>query len=417
MQTIIRKNDPYGTDPETGGSAVYQSVETAFVRVPLHQKYWQAYLNTINGYKKLTKHFFVDCDVCYGFCSGSPIYSGLQTVIFLNCKFSSSDGVANHNGANPQIHIETIDDSCKQFTTSEKAAGRSVTELTIKVLCEQLKLIKIPETEKMELINGFIQRRNIQNEEVLAALCASGFDYIDFAKKKGMSDEQILIDLVKSNQDYVGFANKKGLNNDQVLSILVKQVVDISGFIQKNGISMDQAITIMVNQGLTDDQILITQVKSKLDISTFAENKGLSNDQVLIILAKNNIDISDFAQKKGMTNEQVLIALMKNQIDYNIFSFSTVNLELRQTRVIFSQGRPRPFLDHFSLFLSKRGGVKRSHHELLQCKHKQSQHIPQLQFIQLLLKYSTPKSIMLVHLIIVYTIIHVFQVRKCFQYI
>ncbi|CAL6059212.1 Hypothetical_protein [Hexamita inflata] len=233
MQSIIRINGPNGIDPQTGSKADKNSVQTLFVRLPLHSTLWQAYLSVRNINQQILKNFFVDCNICYGFNNGDKIQPGLQTVIILNCKFKSDDGAVNYNGANPQIHIETIDDSCRTFTAAEKAAGRSVTELTIKVLCEQLKIIQIPETEKLELINGFIQRRNTPNEEVLAALCASGFDYSDFAQKNGIKDEQIIIELAKQNLDYVEFAQKKGITDEQILVALVKNNVDCSDLMQK----------------------------------------------------------------------------------------------------------------------------------------------------------------------------------------
>ncbi|CAL6060161.1 Hypothetical_protein [Hexamita inflata] len=333
MQTIIRTNSPYGTDPETGGEADRGSVETAFVRVPLHQKYWQAQLNTINCYKKLIKHFFVECDMCYGFFSGSPIYSGLQTVIFLNCKFSQYNYAVNHNGANPQIHIETIDDSCKQFTAAEKAAGRSVTELTVKVLCEQLKLIKIPETEKMELINEFVQRRGVQNEEVLGALCASGFDYMDFAQKKGISNDQVLIILAQNSVDMSDFVQKKGITNDQVLTVFVKNSVDASSFIKDKGITNNQVLVALtknnvdcsdfaLKNSISNDQVLIVLSKNGVDVFNFAQKQGISNEQVLLLLVKENLDYIGFALRRGMKDEQLLITLMKNNFDYNTFAAS-----------------------------------------------------------------------------------------------
>ncbi|CAL6062584.1 Hypothetical_protein [Hexamita inflata] len=342
MQTIIRTNHCDGTDPETGGNADRKSVETAFVRMPLHQQFYQIYVGTYY-LTKVSKNFFVDCDMCYGFGNGNPnykIYPGLHTVIFLNCKFSSSCGAANNNGANPQIHIETIDDSCRQFITTEKAAGRSVTELTVKVLCEQLKLIKIPETEKMELINGFSQRRAVQNEEVFGALCASGFDCLDFVLKKGITSDQlitsmnnqgsttdqILITLAKSKLDISTFAEKKGLSNEQVLLVLIKNSIDISEFIQKKGISNDQVLIILAKnsvdvsdfvqkKGISNDQVLAVFVKNNIDASSFIKEKGYTNDQVIVALAKNNVDCSDFALKNKISNEQILLLLIKENLD------------------------------------------------------------------------------------------------------
>ncbi|CAL6007801.1 Hypothetical_protein [Hexamita inflata] len=83
---------------------------------------------------------------------------------------------------NPQIHIETIDDSCKQFS-AEKAAGRFVTELMIKVLCEQQKPINIPDAEKTELIKGFVQKKRNKKR----GRFGDDVDYLDFAQKYGTS--------------------------------------------------------------------------------------------------------------------------------------------------------------------------------------------------------------------------------------
>ncbi|CAL6088806.1 Hypothetical_protein [Hexamita inflata] len=345
MQTIIRGNSENGTDPETGGNADRKIVETAFVRMPLHQQYYQVYVG-IDWHTKVSKNFFVDCNMClgFGYCQ-HMIYSGLQTVIFLNCTFNFNDVPVNHNGANPQIHIETIDDSCKQFTAAEKAAGRSVTELTVKVLCEQLKLIKIPETEKMELINGFIQRRAVQNEEVLGALCASGFDCSDFVLKKGITSDQlitsmnnqgsttdqILLILAKSKLDISTFAEKKGISNDQILIILAKNNVDISDFAQKKGMTNEQVLIALIknqidykifsfSKSISDDHVLVALEKSGADIQDFQEKKNISNDQALIILAKNNIDITTFTQRKKLSNDQVLITLAQNGIDVSSFT-------------------------------------------------------------------------------------------------
>ncbi|CAL6007981.1 Hypothetical_protein [Hexamita inflata] len=364
MQTIIRENGYDGTDPETGGRADKNLAETAFVRLALHQQYFQIFVGT-NWHTKVSKNFFVDCDMCYGFgIGGHIIYPGLQTVIFLNCKFSQyeSQAMPNHNGTHPKIHIETIDDSCRQFTAAEKAAGRSVTELTIKVLCEQLKLIKIPETEKLELIFAFITRRGAQNgikdeeaitalenfgsttDQILVVLIKSKLDFIGFAQKKGISvdqaittmvnqgltDDQILIILAKSKQDILTFAEKKGLSNEQVLLTLVKNNIDMSDFTQKKGISNDQVLVILVNnevdvsdfaqkKGISNDQVLAILVKNNI-ASSFIKDKGITNDQVIIALAKNNIDFSDFMLKNNISNDQVLIILSKNGIDVSSFA-------------------------------------------------------------------------------------------------
>ncbi|CAL6040300.1 Hypothetical_protein [Hexamita inflata] len=319
MQSIIRSDSSSGTDPVTNSQADRSKVETAFVRVQLHSNFTQANLCLEDRYQKLIKHFFADCTISFGFSDQYKIQSSLQTVIILNCKFSSSSGFPNYNNSNPQIHIETIDESCREFTASEKAAGRSVTELTIKVLCEQLKLINIPETEKMELICSFVQRRNVQNEEVIQAMAVSGFDYSEFVQKKGITNDQVLIMLVKSGVDCSDFMQKKGMNNDQVLNILVKETVDISGFVEKKGINNEQIVNAMISSGLTIDQIMISLVKAKLDISTFVKSKELSDEEVLIILAKNGLNYIDFVQKKGITDEYSLIAFMKNNIDYKAF--------------------------------------------------------------------------------------------------
>ncbi|CAL6041192.1 Hypothetical_protein [Hexamita inflata] len=299
MQSIIRSNTNVGMNPVNGSISEYKNADVAFARMPqVHSIFYQIRFSTNYGYTKLNKHFYVDCDIQYGFGNGSyNILSGLQTVIILNCKFSSSNGAANHNGANPQIHIETIDDSCRQFIVAEQAAGRSVTELTLKFLCEQLKLIYIPEIEKTELILGFIQRRGFQNDEVLCTMFTQGLDYVDFAQKKGLTDEYVLIILVKYNLDYVSFALKKVMNSDQIAAAFI-------------------------NQGITNDQAIIALVKSKQDTSAFAQKKGLSNDQVLTILVQNGVNISDFTQSKGMKDEQVLAALMKNNVDYDAFAVS-----------------------------------------------------------------------------------------------
>ncbi|CAL6007935.1 Hypothetical_protein [Hexamita inflata] len=279
MQTIIRSNHYNGTDPTTGEKENTNCVETAFVRVPFHTRYHQVYLGT-TWHTKVTKNFFVECDMCYGYGSNDyKIYPGLQTVIFLNSKFSSSNGAANHNGANPQIYIETIDESCKQFTAAEKAAGRSVTELTIKVLCEQLKLIQISETEKLELINGFIQRRCIQNEEVFAALCANGFDCSDFVLKEGISNDQVIVAMAKNNVDYSNFALKNNISNEQILTALAKSDQDYQTFAQ--------------SKGFTDEQTLITLMKAEIDLKPFIQSKNISTEQIISIIKNSDLPLSD----------------------------------------------------------------------------------------------------------------------------
>ncbi|CAL6059202.1 Hypothetical_protein [Hexamita inflata] len=334
MQSIIRKNDSNGINPETMNQAENQNVETAFVRLPLHNQFYQYMLSTRLGHLKLTKHFFADCDICYGFNFIDDVYSRIKTVIFLNCKFNKYNEVVNYDGANPQIHIETIDDSCRTFTAAEKAAGRSVTELTIKVLCEQLKPINIPEAEKTELINGFIQRRNTPKEEVLTALCASGFDCSDFVLKKGITNDQVttaminqnianetaIITLVKSKLDTTAFAQNKGLSNDQIIIILAQNEVDVSDFAHMKGITQDQVTLTMKNNGLSNDQILITLVKSKYDTAAFIQENNITDEEVIILLAKNSVGYIDYAQKKGISNDQVLIALAQNNIDVQDFA-------------------------------------------------------------------------------------------------
>ncbi|CAL6040354.1 Hypothetical_protein [Hexamita inflata] len=334
MQSIIRKNGSNGINPETMNQAENQNVETAFVRLPLHNQFYQYMLSTRLGHLKLTKHFFADCDICYGFNFIDDVYSRIKTVVFLNCKFNKYNEVVHYDGANPQIHIETIDESCRTFTAAEKAAGRSVTELTIKVLCEQLKPINILEAEKTELINGFIQRRNTPNEEVLTALCASGFDCSDFVLKKGITNDQVttaminqnianetaIITLVKSKLDTTAFAQNKGLSNDQIIIILALNAIDVSDFAQKKGLTQEQVTLTMKNNGLSNDQILITLIKSSFDASTFMQEKGITNEQIITLLAKNSLDYIDYAQKKGISNDQVLIALAQNNIDVQDFA-------------------------------------------------------------------------------------------------
>ncbi|CAL6059216.1 Hypothetical_protein [Hexamita inflata] len=270
-------------------------IETVFARVALHSAFYQYQLSqSHNNYSKLITQFFVDGNIGYN-STGHKLNPNLQTVILLNCKCNPPGvAVADFHGANPQIHIETIDESCRTFATAEKAAGRSVTELTIKVLCEQLKIINIPEAEKTELINGFIQRRGIQNEDVFSAMCATQYDCSDFAQKKGIT-------------------------NDQVLNVVVKSAVDISGFVQNKGITNDQVTTAMINQNVANETAIITLVKSKLDTTAFAQNKGLSDDQILIILQQNKVDLSDFAGKKGISSDQVLVVLTKNGVDTSSF--------------------------------------------------------------------------------------------------
>ncbi|CAL6074263.1 Hypothetical_protein [Hexamita inflata] len=59
------------------------------------------------------------------------------------------------------------------------------------------KLVNIPETEKLELICSFVQRRNIQNEDKIQAMAVSGFNY-SFFVQKGLTNDQVLISLVKT---------------------------------------------------------------------------------------------------------------------------------------------------------------------------------------------------------------------------
>ncbi|CAL5985174.1 obscurin-like_isoform X1 [Hexamita inflata] len=322
MQSIIRENTYQGTNPANGSTGDYPNAEIAFIRMSsLYSQYYQHYIaQSYSGYSKLTKHFFVDADVCYGYkAAGYTIQTGLQTAIFLNCKFKGNGNLPDYNNSNAQIHIETIDDSCKEFTSSEKASGRSVTELTIKVLCEQLKPINIPETEKTELINGFIQRRGLQNEDVLGEMGAAGWDYIDFAQKKGMNNDQVLVALIKSGVDCSDFMQKKGLNNDQVLNVVVKQQTNISGFVQKKGISVDQVTAAMINQNVANDSAIITLIKSKLDTTILSQKKGITDDEILNICIKSNLDFDQFTQSKGISSEQVLVALTKNGADTSSF--------------------------------------------------------------------------------------------------
>ncbi|CAL6094495.1 Hypothetical_protein [Hexamita inflata] len=279
MQSIIRSNTNQGINPATGNNADRSNVETAFIRQSsLHSEYHQYWLSTNYGYSKLTKHFYADCYVTYGCsCICSTVYPGLQTVIILNCKMNPTN-IENYKGANPQIHIETIDESCRTFAAAERAAGRSVTELTIKVLCEQLKIIQIPK-EKTELINGFVQRRGIQNEDVLGAMCANGLDYVDFAQKKGISDEQVILMLAKQNLDFSAFAQKKGMNNDQVLIVLAKNNVDCSKFLKQ--------------KGLTNTQVLLQLMKSGTDISSFVAQQKISSQQILDIISQSDLQIEE----------------------------------------------------------------------------------------------------------------------------
>ncbi|CAL6060167.1 obscurin-like_isoform X2 [Hexamita inflata] len=315
MQTIIRINSYDGIDPATGRNADKQSVQTAFVRLSLHESFHQACLN-ITNIPKLVNHFFADCDICYGFNSKFIVSPELQIVIFLNCKFSQYKNTRfpNYNGANPNIFIETIDDSCKQFTAAEKGAGRSVNELTIQILCEQLKLLNIPLAEKIELINRFVQRRGIQNEEVLAALYTNGFDFDDFIQQRGLSSEQVLIALVKSNQDYLGFAQKKKMRDDQVLVAFAKNGIELSDFMKQKGLTNNQIAISLANSGLTNEHILVALAQSKLEYQQFALNKGFTNEHTLITLMKAKIDIKPFATAKNMSNPEIISTIQNSAL-------------------------------------------------------------------------------------------------------
>ncbi|CAL6101091.1 obscurin-like_isoform X4 [Hexamita inflata] len=317
MQTIIRNNSSDGIDPATGQNADKERVETAFVRVPLHENFHQACLsNQSQNLPKLVNHFFVDCDICYGFNSKFIVSAELQTVIFLNCKFSQfkQTRFPNYNGASPNIFVETIDDSCKYFTAAEKDANRQVIELTIQILCEQLKLVNIPEVEKMELINKFIQRRGVQNEDVLAALCSSGFDCDDFIQQRGLSNEQVLIALAKSNQDYLGFAQKKKMRDDQVLVALTKNRIELSDFMRKKGLTNDQIAITLVNSGLTNEQILVIFAKSQLNYQQFALNKGFTDEYTLITLMKARIDTKPFTAAKNMSEPEIISIIQNSHL-------------------------------------------------------------------------------------------------------
>ncbi|CAL6060263.1 Hypothetical_protein [Hexamita inflata] len=359
MQTIIRKNSPGGIDPETGSGSDQKRVETAYIRVPLHSQFYQVFVGT-SYYTKVSKYFFVDCDMCYGFGSGShKILTGLNTVIFLNCKFSQyqSHAMPNHNGANPKIYIETIDNSCNTFIAAENAAGRSVTEITINVLCEQIKQIYISDTEKLELINQFIQRKNVQINDVLVALCLNGFDYINFMKI-GYTNEQVIIALTKNNVDCSDFALTNNISNNQVLIILAKNGVDFLAFIQKQGISNEQVLLLLMKEnldyvgfalkrGIKDEQVLITLMKNNLDYSQFTASKPISNEQILVALAKSNQDYQTFAQKNGFTDEHTLITLMKTEVNIKPF-IATKNMSNPQIiSIIHNSDLPLP--DKFNL--------------------------------------------------------------------
>ncbi|CAL6062590.1 Hypothetical_protein [Hexamita inflata] len=57
MQTIIRTNISDGIDPATGQNADKKRVETAFVRVPLHQNFHQACLSNQSQEMPINKAF------------------------------------------------------------------------------------------------------------------------------------------------------------------------------------------------------------------------------------------------------------------------------------------------------------------------------------------------------------------------
>ncbi|CAL6089018.1 Hypothetical_protein [Hexamita inflata] len=200
------------------------SIETVFVRMSsMHSQYYQHYLSTNWGYEKLTKHFFVDCDVCYGYrSSGHTIQSGLQTVIMLNCQFSSYNGMADYNGANPKIYIENTQENqnqCYEFIDNLRNANISVIDLTIQVLCEQLNLIQIEESEKFELIQSFAQRNQLNPEEVASALSDSGMDH----QKYFQSNTQYFQSIIRDNS-YSGInpVNNNNANRSEVQTAFVR---------------------------------------------------------------------------------------------------------------------------------------------------------------------------------------------------
>ncbi|CAL6025215.1 obscurin-like_isoform X2 [Hexamita inflata] len=278
MQSIIRINSSDGINPDTNSEADKYNVETAFIRLPLGSEYYQYKLSVRLGHSKLTKHFFVDCNLCNGFDEYDKSYSKVQTVIMLNCKFNkhnksifNSDTLysdhepVNYNNVNPQIYIEILDDSCLDFINAEKSAGHSVSELTIKNLCDQLKLICISDDEKIELISGFALRKRISNEEVLSALRSSGFDYLDYVLKNKIDINQIIY----SRQ-----------NSDQQQEEIFMQNNDFPLFLQSNYTS---------NSQVTSKSIL--SLKEKLQImSVFTDNKK-NHNKINEELIKHELDL------------------------------------------------------------------------------------------------------------------------------
>ncbi|CAL6041939.1 Hypothetical_protein [Hexamita inflata] len=279
MQSIIRSNSYSGINPADDhhdNDNNIDNVETVFVRMPSNNSQFnQTNLCTRIGYSKLTKHFLVDCNICYGF--NDNVNSQLKTVIILNSKFSQQEYIDNYgcqtskfvnfNGAHPQIHIETIDNSCRKFSIAERAAGRSVTELTIKVLCEQLKLINIPDTEKTELIDGFSQRRGLKFEDVISAMCSAGIDCSNFVDKRGMTTEKTIAVMYALSVNSSDFIKQKGLTNNQVLIILMQSGIDIQSFVAQHNISSQQILdNISQSELQIEEKIKLLQNYSKVEL-------------------------------------------------------------------------------------------------------------------------------------------------------
>ncbi|CAL6083304.1 Dbl_homology (DH) domain [Hexamita inflata] len=310
MQSIFRSNSTQGINPENNCNAENNNVETSFVRMSsLHGQFYQHYLSTNQGYQKLTKHFFVNSDICYGCkAAGQSIQPGLQTVIMLNCKCNGNN-LADYNNSKPQIHIETIDDTCRQFINTERNAGRSVTELTLKFLCEQLKYINISDTEKNELIFAFIQRRGTPDEEVISTMQICGFDFQQFTEKKGISTERVLLTLMKSDIDPSEYAQQKQISDDEVIIAMLKHGKNTSDFAMKKGISNIHILYLMMISGF--------------DISTFSNQNNISETQCIEVIIQSKLPIENKIQtikqyfQLDLQEEQEKInsVLLKNEFE------------------------------------------------------------------------------------------------------
>ncbi|CAL6040310.1 Hypothetical_protein [Hexamita inflata] len=256
----------------------------------------------------------------------------------LNCKCNGNYD-ADYNGADPIIYIENIDDSCKQFITTEKAAGRTVIELTINVLCKQLEPINIPKTEKYQLIQDFIQRRGTSDEEVIGAMYEYGFDITDFVKTKGISNDQVLVILIKYGIKPYDFAVQKQIADDKVLITMIEYGMDVSDFARRKEISIEY--------------ILILMMISGFDIQEFADLNDISQTQTIEIISQSKLPIEQKIQtlKQYFTlelqeqQENINSTLIKNefeQVNERVIQFVNnrcreISLELMLKQLVLNQ--------------------------------------------------------------------------------